>query len=38
MGSRNYADALVHAAQTLRAAGFSEAGLMLRVNPARVLG
>jgi hypothetical protein len=40
VGSRNHADALVHAAQTLRAAGFSEADLdlMFKANPARVLG
>ena len=40
VGSRNHADAMVHAAQTLRAAGFSEADLdlMFKANPARVLG
>ncbi len=40
VGSRNHADALVHAAQTLRAAGFNEADLdlMFKINPAKVLG
>jgi hypothetical protein len=36
----NHTDALVHAAQALRKAGFSEAelDLMFKINPARVLG
>ncbi|MGZ3272489.1 MAG: DUF6282 family protein [Caulobacteraceae bacterium] len=40
VGSRNHADAMVRAAQTLRAAGFSEADLdlMFKANPAKVLG
>jgi hypothetical protein len=40
VGSRNHADALVHAAQTLRTAGFTEAdlNLMFKTNPAKVLG
>jgi len=40
VGSRNHADAMVRAAQTLRQAGFSEADLdlMFKANPAKVLG
>jgi hypothetical protein len=39
-GFYSHTDALVHAAQTLRAAGFSEAELdmMFKANPAKVLG
>jgi hypothetical protein len=40
VGSKNHPDALVHAAQTLRQAGFTEADLdlMFKANPAKVLG
>jgi hypothetical protein len=39
-GFYSHTDALVHAAQALRAAGFSEADLdlMFKINPAKVLG
>jgi pentose-5-phosphate-3-epimerase len=39
-GSRNHTDALVHAAQVLREAGFSEddLNLMFKANPAKALG